>query len=180
MMGCLLQTRLLASWIEHLLHVLLRIFSGNLTAFSLPYLNKLFVAQIFYLIYNICERKLWKQAMRPVFITLHQKLEITCLRKRKLSETSPQLKLHASLRCENWLAISFLDNSFMTTFTNKLWHLTHAAVLLTSYPLPLNLIPSQICCRAGIPRSLHNLWRLIQVFNTSKKTTTTISELLLC
>ena len=99
MMAYLLQTRLLASWIEHLL--LLTTLSGNLTAFSLSYLNKLFIAQIFYLIYNICERKLWKQAMRPVLITLHQKLEITCLRKRKLSETSSQLKLHAMLRCEN-------------------------------------------------------------------------------
>ena len=89
------------------------------TAFSLSYLNELFIAQIFYLIYNICEWKLWKQAMRPVLVTLHQKLEITCLRKRKLIETSSQLKLHAILRCENWLAISFLDNSFITTFTNK-------------------------------------------------------------
>ena len=92
-------TRILASWISHLL--LLRTLSGKLTAFSLSYLNELFIAQIFYLIYNICERKLWKQAMRPVLITLHQKLEITCLRKRKLSETSSQLKLHAILRCEN-------------------------------------------------------------------------------
>ena len=145
----------MASWIEHLL--LLRTLSGKLTAFSLSYLNKLFIAQIFYLINNICEWKLWKQAMRPVLIMLHQKLEITCLRKRKLSENSLQLKLHAILKCENWLAITFLDNSLITTFANKLWHLTHAAVLLTSCPLPLNLMPSQIRWRAGIPRSLHNL-----------------------
>ena len=95
--------------------LLLRTLSGKLTAFSLSYLNKLFIAQVFYLIYNICEWKLWKQAMGPVLVTLHQKLEITCLGKRKLSETSSHLKL-AILKRENRLAISFLDNSLITTF----------------------------------------------------------------